>query len=73
MTRTVARAALPIGWVLGNCLVCSPLSDLTSSHSQTWQDPGLQQTDPRAAAAAKEAAGRMLLVDAVPDQGLIDS
>ena len=32
----------------------------------------LQQTDRRAAAAVKEEAGRMLLVDAVPDQRFID-
>ena len=32
----------------------------------------LQQTDPRAAAAVKEKAGQMLLVDAVPDQRFID-
>ena len=32
----------------------------------------LQQTNPRAAAAVKEAAGRMLLVDAVPDQRFIE-
>ena len=32
----------------------------------------LQQTDPRAAAAVKEAAGQILLVDAVPDQRFID-